>query len=481
MRLAFRLQTKALLVCLATGAASAAVPVCRSTPDIVATAEFLLVDPRSDQRFWRDHFGSDAAFLMIRHGDLSPANGMRLIDELGRRAKPPQRIEELRLASMSPAERLATLGGGPPNAPAPPGGLSAARAFIVDGAEDQLFRELARRATKPEVTAGLATSYQVMLARALGDLDDATRTRIAGTAEAHGLWALALGLLALNNDPGDWLALLRRSPLNPATPDQLVQHFTPLWRGHFSLRPRPYALDSLPADLRAAAAVLEARRTPQTGDIDAVTDLVRLAPRTQILMTLLNQTGEARLGSEVAAPLLAAIRAGRIDPADDDDKLRAMLFTGMVQVLGLATTRRQLASMRGLPDGDPNETALSALERAVAREILAGFVRGDQMAAPTRHVLLSPGFDWDGWLTAATAIRAGEAVAEPHRGIAVELLQAAGRHAAALGTLRTIGPTDEARRHAHLMLLALDQRCAKLLSPPLPLGQVVYRFAPRPR
>ncbi|QCK88448.1 hypothetical protein E8L99_23160 [Phreatobacter aquaticus] len=478
MRLAFRLLTTVLLFWLATGAARAAAPVCRHTPDIVATAEFLLVDPRSEQRFWRDHFGSDAAFLMIRHGDLSPERGRRLIDELGRRAKPPQRIEDLRLAFMDPAERLATLGAGPPNAPAPPGGLSAARAFIVDGQEDQLFRELARRAALPEVTANLVTSFQVMLARALGDLDDATRTRAAGKAEAHGLWALALDLVALNSDPGDWLGLLRRSPLNPATPDQLVQHFTPLWRGHVTLRPRPYSLDSLPPELRAAAKVLQARRSPQTGSIDAVTELARVAPRTQTLLTLLNQTGEARLGSEVAAPLLAAIRAGRIDPAEDDDKLRAMLFTGVAQVLGLATARGQLATFRGSPDGDPNETALLALERAVAREMLAGFVRGEQ-PAPPRHQLLSPGFDWDGWLATATAIRAGQAPAESNRAIAVELLQAAGRPAEALGVLRAMGPTDEARRHAHVMLLALDQRCAKLLSPPLPLGQVIYRFEPR--
>lgn len=476
VHLAVRLLTSAFLLGFATAAASAAAPVCRFTPDIVATAEFLLIDPRREERFWRDPLGTDAAFLMIRYGDLSPANGMRLIDDLQRRTRPPRGIEDLRLAFLPPAERRAR-----PEALSPPGGLSASRAFIVDGEEDLVLRDMARRAATGGVPAGLASGFQSMLARALGDIDDASKTRIAAKAEAHGLWVLARDLLGLKSDPRDWLALLRRSPQNPATDEQLVQYFTQLWRGQVTLRPRPYALDSLPPELRAAAEALDARRTPQSGDIDAVTELVRVAPRAQILMTLLNQTGEPRLGSEVAAPLVAAIRAGRINPAEDDDKLRAMLFTGVAQVLGLGKAREQLASFKSASEGDPDETALSTLERAVAREMLAGFARGDQMAAPTRHELLSPGFDWDGWLATATAIRAGETVAEPRRAIAVELLQAAGRPADALAVLRSMGPTDDARRRAYAMVLALDQRCAQLLSPPLPLGQVVYRFEPRAR
>ncbi|MFX7849617.1 hypothetical protein ABTK11_21145, partial [Acinetobacter baumannii] len=84
-----------------------------------------------------------------------------------------------------------------------------------------------------------------------------------------------------------------------------------------------------PEALREAAAILDARRTPDTASIDSITTLVRLAPRAQFLMTLLNQTGVVRLGSEGAEPLVQDIRAGRIDPAKDDDALQILIFSGV--------------------------------------------------------------------------------------------------------------------------------------------------------
>ncbi|WP_163363875.1 hypothetical protein, partial [Enterobacter cloacae] len=68
----------------------------------------------------------------------------------------------------------------------------------------------------------------------------------------------------------------------------------------------------------------------------SITTLVRLAPRTQFLMTLLSQTGSLSLGKDVAEPLVREIRAGRIDPARDDDALQILVFSGIDRMLGRA-------------------------------------------------------------------------------------------------------------------------------------------------
>jgi hypothetical protein len=463
------------------GPAIAADPrTCRFTPDIVAAADALLVDPKSERRFWRDRFSDDAAYLLIRYGELSPAAALGLVDALGARPKPPLRLTELRLSLLPPAERRTAY-----TATAQPAlrtltDLSVLRAFVVDGEEDWLFADVVRRAAEPSAQPQAMQQLQVALARALSDLDHGTRIRVVARAEAHGLWRLALDMTAMGGDMDAWLATLRRSPHSPADPQALAAHFAPVWRGSLMpgiARPQRHAL---PAELQTAVDILDRGRPQTAGDFDKVIELIGLAPGAMILTTAINQTGEHRLGAEVAAPLVAGIREKRIDPAADIDRIRAVILAGTVRILGMDRARVLFSSFPGPTETVVGETALATLERALVRYSLAGFARGDE-PAPSRPPLLSSSFDWSGWRNAAEAIRKGEPAPDSYRGVEAELLHAIGRNAAAINVLRAMGTGDEARQRAHTLLVALDQMCGGVLWPQAPLGQPLYRFPPRTR
>lgn len=467
------------LVLPGTGIAwSQPVPACGFSPAILAAADLLLVDPRIERRFWRDRTSTDAAFLKIRYAGLNHQQAVGLIDGLRRRSTPPQRIEELRLAHARPAERAVLLDGPQETSVDPMLAASAFRAAVLDDDGERFFAAVRRNAA-PLQTLTLADTTQTQLARSLADLPEATKQRIAGRAEAAGFWRLGLELLATSPDPADWLAALKRSPIAPRDAARLAELFAPLWRGFATLNPRAYRQDVLPPELREAAATLDARRSQPSDPIDSITTLVRLAPRTQFLMTLLNQTGSLALGSEVAEPLVRDIRAGRIDPATDDDALQILVFSGIDRVLGRAQTLAQLSSFASSLGGVPNEKTLARLERIVARQALRPYLAGDRRALPERPLPLSTSFDWEAWSRAAQLLRSGAPIPDASQSIAADLLEAAGRYPEAVLAWRDVGDREAGRAGAHALMLALDQRCAKLMSPPMPLQESIYRFEPR--
>lgn len=479
MRLVSRLSA-VLATMLLAGQVRAADPrSCAFTPDVVATADLLLVDPRNEQRFWRDRFSADAAYLLIRYGELPEAAATTLVARLAARPKPPQRIEELRLSLLPLAERKAAYLAARTSPLPAPGNISVLRAFILDGETDWLFADIAR-AVAASAPPRSAVALQASLARALADLDRTTKAAVAARAEAHGLWILARDLAALSGDMDAWLASVRRSPQPPADTRALADLFTPIWRGSLMPGvPRP-TRESLPADLRAVVDALDGGRPAGAEGFDTVLDLVGIAPNAIILATAVNQTGELSLVTEVAAPLLKGIRDRRIDPAADGDAIRALILAGTMQILGPERARTLLASFSGPGETWPAGNALVTLERSLTRRSLAAYVRGET-PAPSRPPLLSADFDWSGWLNAATAIRRAEPAPDSYRIVEADILFAAGRHAAALSVLRALGPTDAVRQQAHTMLVTLDQRCGGALWPQAPIFEPLYRFPPRRR
>lgn len=480
MHLACRMLTTLAALCVTPWSTMAEPRDCRLAPDVIAAADVLLMDPKNDQRFWRDRLGDDAAYLKIRYGDLPSDAGLRLVEDLRQRARPPQRIDELRLSLLPPAQRRAAIEAADPAAAVTPGGISTLRALVTSGDGPWLFADMARRAAIAGARPEQATSIQLGLARGLADLDDTDKLRIAGEAEAEKLWPLARGLLSTRADLGPWLALLRRSPQNPASAEALTQQFAPLWRGYGRMGAPPLTRDALPEELRPLADAIDARRLPGSADVDAALALMMVAPRTHLLVTAINQTGEMRIGRDIAMPLLARIRSGQIDPHADDDRIRALVLAGTARILGTERMRQVFSSFQGSGDGSSGETALAALERSLVRHTLGAFARGEE-AEPPRPQLLSPSFDWDGWRDAALAIRERRPAVAEQRGVEAALLHAMGRHAAAIGVLRRAGPTDDMRRRAHAMMVTLDQMCGGALWPHPLLGQPVYRFPPQPR
>lgn len=470
----------ALVVAALPASAGRAVPGdCPLQPDIVAHADFLLVDPRIEQRFWRDRMSTDAAYLLIRYGGLDQRTGGRLIEALRQRRVRPERIADLRLAFAPPDHRLSLVEDFQEGSSVPPGGASFFRAMVVDAREDWLFADMARRARTPGADRTMVDSFQARLARSLADLADRDKRAIALKAADQGLWTLARELMAQRSDPRDWLALIRRDPDGPRDREALTRWFAPLWRGHASFRPRAFAADVLPPELQAIADDLDRRRGPEALALDVLHELYGRAPVTQPLLTVFNQTGNIRIGAEIGAALLGALRSGDLHPARHADRIRARILGGLVEILGKAEAERQLTSFPAADLLPTHEPALAALEQAVAREALAPFVTGRDRDPPRRPDVLSQTFDWAGWLHVARAIRRGNEVHDAYRGIKADLLHAAGRHQDAVDLLRTVTPVDEARRRSHRMMLSLEGQCAGLLADALLLGEPVYRFDPR--
>ena len=57
---------------------------CAHTATILDAGDFLLAEPATFPNFWRDRFGDDAAYLKIRYGGLTYAEGTALLAGLGK-------------------------------------------------------------------------------------------------------------------------------------------------------------------------------------------------------------------------------------------------------------------------------------------------------------------------------------------------------------------------------------------------------------
>ncbi len=122
---------------------------CVLSADVVTAADYLLVDPQNAHRFWRDRYGAEAAYLLIRYGELPPPAALALVERLAARPRPPERIEELRLVLLPPDRRLADLTAADAARLAAARTPSVQRALILDGEWPRVFADLASRATAP--------------------------------------------------------------------------------------------------------------------------------------------------------------------------------------------------------------------------------------------------------------------------------------------------------------------------------------------
>ena len=208
--------------------------------------------------------------------------------------------------------------------------------------------------------------------------------------------------------------------------------------------------------------------------------LIGHAPDTAILMSLLNMTGEMRIASEVAQGLLSDIEAGRLDPVGAPDAVMTSMIERLDKVLGKESREQLLAS---LPRGGGSiffpKDFVSYVDRAVARNALAAFLRGDATVAPNRPEALSAALDWDGWLKIAGDLLANRPIDDANRLISADLLLAAGQPAAVLDSLRLSASQEEARSRAWYLMHRLDRRCGDIFRRPLPAQEHLYRFDPR--
>ncbi|MET2830145.1 hypothetical protein [Mesorhizobium shangrilense] len=347
-------------------------------------------------------------------------------------------------------------------------GQSALRALVSEDGGDWLLGEVGRLQTSDPYQASEAAKGT---ARALSDLDEEAKSHLAQKAEDAGIWRLALEMRAAKEDLSDYVAYLDRLP-SAVRPDKASRTGS-IRRTLYSADLRPsFDISRQPAEVQAVD-----RQNGMGPAIRSIGQLIAHAPQAAILLTLMNQTGDLRLGPTVAGALNAQIAARQLDPTNNPDAVTAAMLNAIDYVLGHRDRQDNLR--HALISEMQGETAELFIDRALARVTLARFMQGNGDEPPPRPKQLTTAFPWEQWVGLAGKLKAGETISPEDRIVAAELMIAADRPSESLALLKTAGDWKTAVLRAHDLALALDRRCADLLRAPVPLSQSLYRFEPR--
>lgn len=470
MRACVLALTIALAGTLAGASASRAetAPVCPHQPALLAAAELVLAEPDAPGKFYRDNFGADAAYLVMRYGRLDAAARAALLERLAAREKQPRRLDELILAHASTTERQALIAAMQAElkeeSVLQQVQASGLRALIVEDGGEWLVGEFrAWRERTPDPGRFLSPAAD-LAARSIADTDDAIKAAFASKAEAAGVWPLAYMANVYRDDLSPLLALLDRAPADAfqAARADLIDRAITLAQ----LQPG-FDIARQPQEIQAADAAKPGRR-----DFRPLAPLVAAFPDAALLNVVLNQTGERRVATELAVALNSGIADGRYDPAARPDQLFVAMIDGLERILG-----PKLASVLGGFDLVGKGKAVDYVDRVIGRFALAPLVR-DGGEPPARPRLFGSQFDWEEAVQIARTLAANQAVTDADVPVAAELLAAAGRMQEAVALLAAT--SDKARRApAVALMIALDLACDNALQPPLPFYDSIYRFAPR--
>jgi hypothetical protein len=235
-----------------------------------------------------------------------------------------------------------------------------------------------------------------------------------------------------------------------------------------------FDIDAQPAEVRSAVA-----GRPFADAYGALAALVGRVPATGLLLPVFNATGEMRIGTVVAAGVLAEIDAGTLDPAGDPDAVVAAVAAGLDDVLG---RERRQELLDGLvvetSPGVSGETGTVFVDGALARVALRPIVDGTAESVPERPGAMSAAFDWDRWVRVASSSRSGDGVAPADRPIAADLLASSGRASDAARMLAGADDPGAAAGVAHRHMLRLDDGCVNALRHPFAMNPPLYRFPP---
>ncbi len=466
----------------------AAVPVgsvaqdrCESTGDIVTLARTILEDRDTLTRLARRQFGTEAAYMMLHYYGMDDSDATDLMAQL--MTEPIRDLDELNATMLMSRfgidAGLQAIDPDPVRAFAM-AGRSVRRALLLAD-NGQSYFDLLRRAIDtpafdprlpPQTVAGID-----LIAYVSNQPDDVLLT-IAQTAEAAGFIASAVVLAADMTTLDAYQAIIDRHRDDPALTAQAPYSW--VTQTGATLRH-----DTGPVPRMDAAAQAERGAT----DMQTYTILRAMfhdGPM-QFSGVLMNQTGWIAEGEQVAAAFLAEVEAGRIDPLRDPETAWLFQYRAWAALKGrdavhsvLSNVDFPLQRIRHFAG-----TALTSLDWMVAKEALRRFVQTETTTLPTRPALLSDGFDWDLWITAAQAITTGDRDALSVGGpdmlaIAAELLADIG----VIDDAMVIAPDafDDVGRLTFLrdVMLRLDRHCDAITAQPgeamLLGGTYLFRF-----
>ena len=134
------------------------------------------------------------------------------------------------------------------------------------------------------------------------------------------MWRLGYEFYALRNDFSDLVAFLNRMPEQSLgggaqTPGEKRKNLLGQALSQASFRSPALEMTKQPVEV---AALLGER--PHLAIMSPFGPLLARAPDTALLVTILNQTGEKRVATEVAKGLLDDIASGQLDPVAAPDR-----------------------------------------------------------------------------------------------------------------------------------------------------------------
>jgi hypothetical protein len=377
---------------------------CPEAPMIRSLAQTIL-EGRVDLPGLRArHIGAEAAYLEMHYGQLTDAEALALVSPFIGQSMPGGTDLAVALTvSVNGAEAgLALIDADPVRAFAM-AGPSTRRAVLLADTGKTYFELLAMASARPELD-GLLIPQSANALDLLGLVsdqpDDALRT-LASAAEDAGFLLGAGQLFAALPDLELFHDFLNRN----AAAEAIVEYGDST-ASYWSIATLPHGT----GPIRDANTIADPALTPDQRGVYAVQRMSYLSGPADFSGMMLNQTFWTQEGEAVAAAYLAEVAEGRIDPVRDPESAWLFQYRAWVALKG----REAVHSV--LPYYDfPSQrlrhfagSAVVSLDWMIAKEALRPYLTGATATVPTRPALLSDGFDWTRWMTAAEVVRSDD-------------------------------------------------------------------------
>ncbi|WP_075290353.1 hypothetical protein [Pararhizobium arenae] len=444
--------------------------------DAIETLADIVIDGRADvPRLAARRYGTQAAFLKIRYGELPAGETEALLTTL----QDAGAIESDQLAATwtihqhgyAAAKRkfdAKTLGLAMSST-----GISVMRAMLLsdDGAE----LVVTEMAALPKERQPLAAKSAMMAAI---DLPDDKKARIVEVAERHELWFLAATFAAIQSDVTAWKSFAERQEKRGGL-DDLSTAIS--WAPAFVGNP------ALPRGAYDKPEYAEQRKMVHDVMITAA-----LGPERDFLMTFLNQTGMIEPTAAVSKQLREDILSGKLNRKGTFDDVWLSAYRALLKATAqpdmVATTFESIPfSLGRYLRTSEGFSVRDVVDRLMAVETLTPYVQAKADDPPPVPVELSAKMagEWANWSSAAQMIRGDAPSPEPTAdpamlGISAELLFGKGDEKK-LTEFIASAPAGEPRvALANDFAARLDRKCASYLWHPseavLLAGQQIYKF-----
>lgn len=414
---------------------------CAVAPAILSLSKTVLNKREALPPLPRRRFGAEAAYLALRYGEDDDATVTTILHLIEQRALGANDLAyALFVTDYGIEASLADVGDTLLELAATGGGISTARALLLNGGAALLFDTIAKSAPPLQPSA-----YRTAVV-AIIDQPDKTKEALAKLAVDKTLPLLAAGLVASERDAAAWGRFA-------ATLDtKTLQTAIALW----NWLPAVVGNPSLPKDPPPVDPALSAK-------LYQLSIIIAYEPQLDFLGTLLNMSGRIDEVAVAGHAVGTALDSGDIAIEGTLDPVWILAYRALIDA-GYAEEdlRQVLGSVDAIPRPG-RKTILDTIEWIAAVEALGPFVRGETATPPEAPTGLDE--SWPQWIAAANEIRDGGQpnVADDMLPRLADLMLAHGDVNALALAISLAQPTPTLLRVADDLAVRLDRQCESYL------------------